>query len=80
MWVHFDRRGRYTGRTQRLTCLQVLMLPFVLLFVLLCALLPFMWPFAVLGGGWAGWTATVCWNLLLGFLFVFVLGRPGRSR
>ena len=56
------------------------MLPFVLLFVLLCALLPFMWPFAVLGGGWAGWTATVCWNLLLGFLFVFVLGRPGRSR
>lgn len=80
MWLHFDRSGRYAGRSQRLTLGEVLVLPFVLLLVLMLLLLPFLWPLAVFGGGVLGWTITVAWNVFLGAMFVLVLGRPPRHR
>lgn len=80
MWLHFDRSGRYAGRSQRLTLGEIGCLPLLLLFFLMLALLPFLWPLAVFGGGLAGWSATIAWNLLLGAVFLLVLGRPPRKR
>lgn len=79
MFLHFDRSGRYIGRTQRLTAAEVGCLPFVILFLLCLFLLPFLWPLAVYGNNAQGWIAVAAWNILLACLFVLVLGRPPRK-